>query len=133
MFISALGSISGGANNRLGLPRVKSSIVFLVDGMGYQNLLDHPAYARNLLGLIEVKPKVLRCGFPSSTAVSLTSFGTGLRAGEHGIAGYQVLDSEGSIKNMLNGWSSEAEAAAWQSFPTVAETSGEIRVSMVAA
>lgn len=122
MLISALGAIVGGEANRLNLPRVKSAVVVLVDGLGLQNLLDNAGHARNLTRLLEASGKQgVRCGFPSTTAVSLTSLGTGLRAGEHGIRGYQVLDESGLPKNMLNGWSDQVEARLWQPLETVFE------------
>jgi hypothetical protein len=132
VFISAYGSIVGGADNRLKLRRVASAIVLLVDGLGYENLTEFKGHARNLYRLLEQSSTAIRCGFPSSTAVSLTSLGTGLKPGAHGIAGYQVLDSEGRIKNMLNGWASEAEAIDWQAQETIA-SHRDVAVHMVAS
>ncbi len=136
MFVSALGAIVGGELNRLRLPRVDSALVVLVDGLGFHNLRENLGHARHLSKLFSASGSAsIRCGFPSTTAVSLTSFGTGLRAGTHGILGYQVLDSQGSPRNMLNGWSQGDDPRAWQPNQTVAElaTSKGVRSSMVAA
>lgn len=122
VFISALGAISGGDLNRLKLPRVKSAVVVLVDGLGYLNLKEHAGHARNLIKLLnDSGDQSIRVGFPSTTAVSLTSFGTGIRAGGHGILGYQTRDAKGTVRNMLSGWSASDEPRSWQTNPTVSE------------
>ncbi len=90
MFISALGSITG-TENRLGLPRAKSACVVLVDGLGSANLRFRAGHA-NFLASQLTKDGSILCGFPSTTVASLASFATGLRAGGHGLVGYQVLD-----------------------------------------
>ena len=136
MFVSALGAIVGGELNRLRLPRVDSALVVLVDGLGLHNLRENLGHARHLSKLFSASGSAsIRCGFPSTTAVSLTSFGTGLRAGTHGILGYQVLDSHGSPRNMLNGWSQGDDPRAWQPNQTVAELASSlgIKSSMVSA
>jgi len=122
VLISALGAITGGETNRLKLPRVKSSVVVLIDGLGLLNLQQNSGHARNLTRLLDASgSQGIRCGFPSTTAVSLASLGTGLRGGEHGILGYQVLDATDKPKNMLTGWDSDEEARSWQPNTTVFE------------
>lgn len=136
VFVSALGAITGGANNRLKLPRVKSAIVVVVDGLGYLNLKGNAGHARFLSKLLHTSgDRAIRCGFPSTTAVSLTSLGTGLQAGSHGILGYQVLGQDEKVRNMLNGWSSSDNPRDWQSSETVAESAvgAGLQVAMVAA
>ena len=135
MFVSALGAIVGGELNRLALPRVDSALVVVIDGLGIENLTSHTGHARNLAKLLRApKAKAIRCGFPSSTAVSLTSFGTGLRAGLHGILGYQTRTQDNQIRNMLSGWSAADSPRLWQANPTVAESAKQlgVAVSMVA-
>ena len=136
VFISALGAIIGGEHNRLKLPRVQSALVVLIDGLGYQNLKEHLGHARNLARLLNLSgDQAIRVGFPSTTAVSLTSFGTGLRAGAHGIIGYQALDASDAIRNMLSGWRVGEEPRNWQSNQTVAElaSANNVKTFMVAS
>lgn len=122
VFIGALGAISNAVPNVLSLPKVKSAVVVLVDGLGVHNLREHSGHARNLSKLLSNGlSKTIRCGFPSTTAVSITSFGTGLRAGEHGVLGYQVADSSGQTFNHLTGWDPEHEPEIWQPNQTIAE------------
>ena len=126
MFISALGSIIGGDSNRLRLKRVPSAVVVLIDGLGFSNLTEYAGHARNLIAALRNSgEKSFRCAFPSTTAVSLAGFATGVRPGEHGIIGYQVCDSLGSIKNMLNGWSSAEEAQSWRKVATISQMAVE--------
>ena len=122
VLISALGAITGGEANRLKLQRVKSAVVVLIDGLGLVNLQQNSGHARNLTRMLEASgSQGIRCGFPSTTAVSLVSLGTGLRAGEHGILGYRVLDAADKPKNMLTGWENDEEARSWQPNETVFE------------
>ena len=108
MFTSAMASVGAGGDNRLRLPRVRHSVVILVDGLGYENLTENKAYARFLNSQ---SVSSLRCEFPSTTATSLTGLATGLRSGDHGIIGYAVYSRElGVQRNLLTGWPDRAEA-----------------------
>lgn len=130
MFASALGAIAGGDMNRLKLPRVPSTVVVLIDGLGYENLNENLGHARNLARLAQNSSSgAIRCGFPSTTAVSLTSFGTGLRAGTHGILGYQVKSANDQIRNMLTGWQVGDDPRLWQMNRTICETATELGVT----
>lgn len=136
MFISALGAITGGENNRLRLPRVDSALVVLIDGLGFENLRDHAGHARTLSAMLSASgDNAIRCGFPSTTAVSLTSLGTGLHAGSHGVLGYQVLGANGVPRNMLNGWAEGENPRLWQQSQTVTEMAkaSDVEVNMIAA
>ena len=120
MFISALGSITG-KHNRLGLPKATSAIVLLVDGLGSANIRFRSGHAPFLAKQLETDGSI-SCGFPSTTVTSLTSFCTGVRAGEHGLIGYQIYDRRsGQNLNLLTGLASPAEALAWQATKTVSE------------
>ena len=128
MFISALGSITG-KENRLGLPRAKSACVVLVDGLGSANLRFRAGHA-NFLANQMTKDGSILCGFPSTTVASLASFSTGLKAGSHGMVGYQVLDRQvGANLNLLTGIGSAAEARKWQAQETVSEKAAAQSVS----
>lgn len=123
MFVSALGSITG-RDNRLALRRVDRASVLLVDGLGTLNLKAAGGHAPFLNSLLKTNPSIA-CGFPATTATSITSFATGLSAGEHGIVGYQVYDREHTRQaNLLSGWNETQVPEQWQPHPTVAERAG---------
>ena len=129
VFVSALGAIVGGELNRLKLPRVKSAGVVLIDGLGHANLRDNLGYASNLRKTLNGRDiPSIRVEFPATTAVSLTSFGTGMRSGSHGIVGYQVVNEQGDLVNMLNSWGSEVAPREWQPHETIAETAEKLDV-----
>jgi type I phosphodiesterase/nucleotide pyrophosphatase len=97
--------------------------VFLVDGMGWEALAAHPAEAPFLTSLLPTSlngsGRPLTAGFPSTTASSLASVGTGLAPGEHGLPGYTVLDpATGELMNQLR-WHPWTEPHVWQPYPTV--------------
>ncbi|SER44748.1 Predicted pyrophosphatase or phosphodiesterase, AlkP superfamily [Lentzea xinjiangensis] len=74
-----------GADNTLDLPAARRVVLLLVDGLGHELLREHADHAPFLSGLAG---RDISAGFPSSTATSLASIGTGLLSGEHGIVGY---------------------------------------------
>lgn len=74
-----------GAIDVLGLPDAHRYLLVLIDGLGWHQLNDHAAHAPNLSGLAG---RWITSGVPSTTATSITSIGTGLPPGGHGIAGY---------------------------------------------
>src|SRR5574340_92446 len=84
---SVLASLGvAGERNRLELSTCAHTVVFLVDGMGWNLLRRHRKHAPFLNGL---PGRSIRAGFPTTTAVSLASLGTGLPSGEHAVTGYQ--------------------------------------------
>jgi hypothetical protein len=115
-----------GFENRLGLPAAKRICVVLADGLG-RNLLKqksaHTPFLRSVMqaGQGQV-PVSLDSAFPSTTAASLASFGTGLPPGQHGMVGYDVLDpDQDRVVNMLGNWDAGVDPRQWQPFPTVFE------------
>lgn len=129
MLVSALASVGGSFENRFRLPKVKHSVVILVDGLGYENLRDASGYARFLNSKLD---QAIRCEFPSTTATSLTGLATGTRSGEHGLIGYSVFDRSLKLqRNLLTGWSSISEAAEFKRQPALSETVGEIEMHVV--
>ncbi|MFC4376386.1 alkaline phosphatase family protein [Nocardia halotolerans] len=75
-----------GETDRLGLALdVDHVCVLLVDGLGATALAAEAAAAPFLSSSA---PTTLTAGFPSTTATSLTTLGTGTPPGEHGILGY---------------------------------------------
>lgn len=73
------------ATDRLGFPPAERYLVFLIDGLGAELLGRHAELAPYLSSL---SGPTITCGVPSTTATSITSLGTGLAPGVHGVAGY---------------------------------------------
>lgn len=97
--------------------------VFLIDGLGWELLRAHPAEAPFLTSLLPSSRngtgRPLTAGFPSTTATSLASVGTGLPPGAHGLPGYTVVDpATGALMNQLR-WQPWTDPHAWQPYPTV--------------
>ena len=120
MFASCLGAITG-EDNRLALPAAERVVAVLVDGLGTINVRAAAGHAPVLNRQIAAS-QAINAGFPTTTAASITSFATGLSAGQHGIVGYKVLDPETQQPvNQLTGWSKEISALKWQPNQTIAE------------
>ncbi|MFI9274740.1 alkaline phosphatase family protein [Kitasatospora sp. NPDC052896] len=99
--------------------------VFLVDGLGWELIRRHPEYAPFLTSLLPSSlgrtGQPLTAGFPSTTATSLASVGTGLPPGLHGLAGYTVaIPGRNQLMNQLR-WQPPVEPREWQPYPTVFE------------
>ncbi len=60
-------------------------VVLLVDGLGWNLLREEPGRAP-FLSSLAARP--LTAGFPTTTAASITSLGSGVPSGQHGIVGY---------------------------------------------
>ena len=106
----------GGADT-LGLPDADHYVVLLVDGLGWQQR-DHWEVAPFLAGLAGGP---ITCGVPSTTATSITSLGTGLTPGQHGIAGYSFrYPATGAVLNALQ-WAPEVHPLDAQPQPTYLE------------
>lgn len=98
--LPAIGSHLGlaGASDQLGLPAAERYVVLLIDGLGWEQR-EHWPVAPFLAGLAG---RPITCGVPSTTATSITSFGTGLAPGQHGIAGYSFrYPGTGQVLNTL--------------------------------
>jgi len=87
--LAALG-VDGEANP-LGLEPLARACLFLVDGLGWVQLQRHADAAPFLSSL---PPRSLTAGFPATTVTSLSSLGTGLPSGEHGLTGYSSYDED---------------------------------------
>lgn len=89
-----------GRHNVLGLPEAERFVVLLVDGLGWHLLDGREALAPFLCGLrTEALP--ITSGVPSTTATSVTSLGTGLTPGQHGVAGYTFRFSGGLLNALI--------------------------------
>ncbi len=85
---SLLGALgTGGIRGPIALEPARRVLLLVVDGLG-EALLDRHAALAPFLAAHRREP--LTCGFPSTTAASLGSLGTGLPPGEHGLPGYTV-------------------------------------------
>ncbi|EHM29366.1 alkaline phosphatase family protein [Streptomyces anulatus] len=97
--------------------------VFLIDGLGWEQIIAHPDEAPFLHSLLPTSRggtgRPLTAGFPSTTATSLASVGTGLPPGEHGLPGYTARNPEtGELMNQLR-WKPWTAPKVWQPYPTV--------------
>ncbi|MEO7979963.1 MAG: alkaline phosphatase family protein [Sporichthyaceae bacterium] len=85
-----------------GLPTTGRLVVLLVDGLGTRALREHAALAPFLAGLLDSPASAeITTVFPSTTPIALTSLGTGLTPGEHGVTGLHVRLGSGQRVNML--------------------------------
>lgn len=103
----------------LGLPSAPRYVVVLVDGLGDHLLREHADAAPFLSELADVPG--LRSGIPSTTATSLTSLGTGLLPGAHGVVGYTSRNPANGRRLNSLGWSDDVDPRAWQPHPTALE------------
>jgi hypothetical protein len=102
------------------LPEADSYVVFLVDGLGYHLLRDHPQEAPYLHSRLDDQPPVT-VGVPSTTATSLTSLGTALQPGTHGVVGFTSrIPGTEDLLNALT-WSKSVDPRQWQPHPTAFE------------
>ena len=79
-----------GFENTLELPASERACVLVVDGLGWELVRDHAGGAPFLARLLEGS-EAISAVFPSTTAASLASLGTGLPPGEHGLVGYTFV------------------------------------------
>ncbi|MEO7071186.1 MAG: alkaline phosphatase family protein [Nostocoides sp.] len=110
------------------LPPARRAVVVLVDGLGHELLRSRAGHAPFLRSQLPAARR-LAAGFPSTTATSMGSFGTGRSSGEHGLLGYEVLiPGEDRLLNELS-WEDGPVPETWQVQPTVfeqAERSGVV-------
>lgn len=126
-----------GLNNELSLTENPSrrECLLLIDGMGARQLDQYREFAPNICGMN--LDRELVTSFPSTTATSLASFGTGLLSGEHGMLGYTVrVPHSGTPGRLLNAlkWDSRVDPITWQPRPTLFERASNegVQVSHVA-
>ena len=121
---------------KLGASPAGRECILLVDGMG-KNAID--LYGQRFPHIHSLKNlECISATFPSTTATSLTSLGTGSRAGEHGMVGYTMrVPHSGRPERVLNAlkWDERVDPLTWQPLPTLFEraTQEGISVTSVAA
>jgi hypothetical protein len=98
----------------------RRAVVVLVDGLGYELVRRRGGHAPFLRSLLPAAYRIT-AGFPSTTATSMGTFGTGLPPGAHGLLGYEVLvPGEDRLVNELS-WEDGPDPLTWQPEPTVFE------------
>ena len=113
----ALGQPIDETPSGLVLPEAPSYVVFLIDGLGARLLQRYAHAAPYLSSLLEEQPPGTS-GVPSTTVTSLTSLGTGLPPGVHGLVGYTSrVPWTGKLLNAL-AWDQDVDPVAWQPHPT---------------
>ncbi|MFC6067293.1 alkaline phosphatase family protein [Streptomyces ochraceiscleroticus] len=121
--ITAGQGLTHGNPTGLELASADRACVFLIDGLGWELLRAHPDEAPFLTSLLGTSMngtgRPMTACFPSTTATSLASVGTGLPPGVHGLAGYTCQDPDtGALMNQLR-WQPWTDPYAWQPYPTV--------------
>jgi hypothetical protein len=114
---AALGLPLDGVAPGLELPPAPAYVVFLVDGLGLRLLERYAHAAPYLAGLADGAPPAT-AGVPTTTATSLTSLGTGLPPGAHGLVGFtsRVPGTDTLLNALL--WDREVDPVEWQPHPT---------------
>lgn len=99
------------------LPEAPGYVLFLVDGLGARLLRRHVDVAPYLASLLPAHD-LATAGVPSTTATSLTSLGTGLPPGAHGVVGFtsRVPGTE-RLLNALQ-WDESVDPEEWQPHET---------------
>ncbi len=118
-----------GCTDVLDLPAADRYVVVLVDGLGWHLLRRAVRNAEYLTGLLgDARP--ITAGVPSTTATSLTSLGTGLTPGEHGLVGYTSrLPGTDHVLNALY-WDVPISPRDYQPLPTLFERCAEAGVAV---
>jgi len=107
-------------HNTMGVTSARRACILLIDGLGWEQLRDHPA-AAPLLSELARSSRPITAGYPATTVTSMASLCTGVPSGQHGMLGYQVLIP--GTSRMLNGlrWDSRVDPLQWQPHPTIYE------------
>lgn len=113
---SLLGAMgTAGFGDTIGFPECRNAAVLLVDGLGWTLLHEYASDAPFLASLATGEPG--KAGFPTTTATSVGSLGTGRCAGEHGIVGYTFAEPAGGLLHPLS----------WSTHGTAEDTAGKRR------
>ncbi|WP_203566956.1 alkaline phosphatase family protein [Aestuariimicrobium ganziense] len=107
-----------GCQDQLGLPAATRWVVLMVDGLGWQQLQDHRHLAAQFS---DMQGRPISATVPSTTGTSLTSLGTGLWPGRHGMVGYLFRPAVGEPLVNAVTWDNGPDPLALQPEPTVFE------------
>ncbi len=104
------------------LPPARHVVVVLVDGLGEHLLRERSGHAP-FLRRLRARPAstVLDVAYPTTTAASMGSLGTGLPPGTHGIVGLEVRDPERDVVFSTLGWDPDVDPVRFQPRTTVFE------------
>jgi hypothetical protein len=142
---SLLGAMgTTGFTDTMGLPPCRNAALLLIDGLGWTLLHEYASDAPFLAGLATGTP--LRVGFPTTTATSITSLGTGRCAGEHGVVGYTFAEPSGGLlrplsweshgtaerRSLLESWPPEQAQPEATAFQRAAAAGIEVRIAVPA-
>lgn len=127
--LAALGVEDEAATLPLDLPRRVA--VLLVDGLGSELLAANAPFAPCLAEL-SADGATLGVGFPSTTATSLTSLGTGLPPGAHGVLGLTLRRPDGGLLSTLHWDAAAVDPLTWQPHPTAFERAAAAGVAVSA-
>ncbi len=125
-------SVGGATPTGLLLPDASAYVVFLIDGLGSE-LLERYSHAAPFLSSLVQGGSIGTAGVPSTTATSLTSFGTGLVPGAHGLIGFTArIPGTNRLINHLS-WDKQVDPLEWQPHPTAFArlTAAGVHVSVV--
>ncbi|MBT1165226.1 alkaline phosphatase family protein [Bifidobacterium simiarum] len=108
---------------QLGLPRVSSAIVVMVDGLGFWNLAMRRGHAPYLRSLLEdgANARPAATCYPSTTVAAMSTFGTGTCPGLTGMTGYTQLNTETGQMSQLIQFKDAIAPERLQTQPTVFE------------
>jgi hypothetical protein len=111
------GPPGAGAPRVLDFPDAPAYVVFLVGGLGSELLARH-AHAAPYLSSLLTDGSTGTVGVPSTTATSLTSLGTGLPPGTHGVVGFtsRVPGSDRLLNALF--WDKDVDPVQWQPHAT---------------
>jgi hypothetical protein len=105
--------------------------VLLVDGLGADLLRAHASLAP-VLSALDAPAGELTAPCPSTTPVSLTTLGTGLPPGAHGVLGFvTAVPGEGRTVTHTH-WDDDPDPASWQARRTVFEQAAAEGVAVTA-
>jgi len=103
---------------RLGIPEAKHVVVVIIDGLGHYQLDARKGHAPFLRSIVS---DTMTAGYPSTTAASLSLFGTGHGAGHTGMTGYTARNERtGELANLIS-WEGAFPAEEWQPMPSLLE------------
>ncbi|GAA4822967.1 alkaline phosphatase family protein [Nocardioides caeni] len=128
----ALGTPVGVTPSALELPSAPAYVVFLIDGLGARLLERHAHVAPYLSSLLATSTPAT-AGVPSTTSTSLTSLGTGLPPGSHGLVGFTTrIPGTSELHNALL-WDGNVDPTEWQPHTTTFSTlqASGVRVTVV--
>lgn len=93
------------------IPRVRSAVIVVVDGLGHEQLRLRSGHARTLSGFANRRIETVA---PSTTGSALPTITTGSLPGTHGLVGYKIRHPRLGLLRTLNDWNGITDADNWQ-------------------